>query len=353
MPPPPTDIYGNPLDKGLPFVLNKWQKRQAALLYYWTSMPYLQGLLDLIDALIKGADVTLELAKLQDRDALLTNKRWGVRDTSANWGTFVYPALEDFRKSTIEDIALRPTDFYCKTGAYQCGRMFSEYSSLWMSAEEEEQFSKQLDAICSYAFKLDAVVSPQRALKDFSLSEEWVENIALFPRLPKFKVRTDIVAESGQLPAKSGVYVPQDDPLGTLQFGWPGNEEGILAECATFNPLGQRLVKEVGRDALWGDSAKLTAFAVDAGKRGDLKIFRGFAPGDEADPMAAPVMLSQNCAIRRPCKWYFVELVEGEYDDVEEETPQQAQPERLRCEAGKPCPQAGYWGTSKNPPPMA
>ncbi|PHV11075.1 hypothetical protein [Chitinimonas sp. BJB300] len=345
-PSPPTDLFGNPLSKGQPFVLNKWQKRQAALLYHWTSMAYLEGLLGLIDTLIKGADVTLELAKLQDRDALLTNDRWGVRDTSANWSTRVYPALEDFRKSTIEDIALRATDFYGRTGANQCAHMFGEHSSLWMSAEEEEQFSKQLDTICSYALKLDYVVSPNRTLDDYSFSEEWQENIALFPRLPKFKVHTDIEAESGKLPTKTGVYVPQDDPLGALQFGWTGNKDGRLAECVTFNALGQRMVQDIGREALWGDGTKIATFAVAARKRGEKIDVGAFEPNDDTVPRWAPVVLSGNSFTKRPCKWYFVELVEDEYDDeTEEEASPQSEPQRLRCEAGQPCPQAGFWFT--------
>jgi hypothetical protein len=150
-----TDLFGNPLTKRPEYKLSLWQKRQAAMLYRWMSLDYLKGLKDLIDAFNRGADVTLELAKRQGRDALIANPRWGVRDTSANWSTYAYPALDEFRRSTIKDIALRATENYEFTGARECSRMLDETSSMWMTAEEEERFNAQFDVVYAYASKID------------------------------------------------------------------------------------------------------------------------------------------------------------------------------------------------------
>jgi hypothetical protein len=47
-----------------------------------------------------------------------------------------------------------------------------------------------------------------------------------------------------------------------------------------------------------------------------------------------------------PCKWYFVELVNGEFDDAPEtDADLIGSPLRLRCEAGQPCPVTGEWST--------
>lgn len=137
-----TDLFGNPLAKAPEYRLSLWQKRQAAMLYRWMSLDYLKGLKILIDKLIQGADVTLDVAERQGRDTLIANPRWGVRDTASNWSTNVYPVLEDFRRATIKDIALRASESYEFTGANGCSRMLSEFSSLWMTAEEEERFTK-------------------------------------------------------------------------------------------------------------------------------------------------------------------------------------------------------------------
>ena len=64
-----TDLFGKPLSGYPEMTLNIQQKRQATLLYHWMSLDYSRDLKRLLDALIKGADVNLELSKMHDRDA--------------------------------------------------------------------------------------------------------------------------------------------------------------------------------------------------------------------------------------------------------------------------------------------
>lgn len=207
-----------------PLALSVHQQRQATLLYHWMSIEYLQGLKSLLDALIKGGDVTLALSKLQGRDQLLTSNRWGVRDTAANWSTFVYPALEDFRRSTIWQIAQVGREGYGNTGANECARLIGEFSSLWMTQDEEGRFKTGFDAVCQYAHKIDraAGIGGRRRLNDFNMACEWKASSKLWPRLPKLQVRTDLEAASGKRPPRTGVYASQEDPLATLQFGLEG-----------------------------------------------------------------------------------------------------------------------------------
>ena len=82
------------------FELSLWQKRQATVLYHYASLDYLKGLKLRVDALINGTDVLLDTAQQQGRDALVASKRWGARDTSANWSTYGFPALMDFQQTT-------------------------------------------------------------------------------------------------------------------------------------------------------------------------------------------------------------------------------------------------------------
>jgi hypothetical protein len=340
---PPRDLFGNPLDRGEPFVLNKYQKRQAVLLYHWTSLEYLQGLKSLIDAFIAGADVTLELSQRQGRDALIANERWGVRDTSANWSTYAHPALEAFRQGTIKDIAARSNEDYGLTGAHQCSVMLNEHSSRWMTAEEEEEFNKQWAVITKYAHWIDQTAGPYRALNDWDFVTEWSGYHVKFGRRPKLLVRTDVEAQSGERPPKTGVYVPQDDPLGALQFAWTGGLDAKLKDCVTFNDLGRDMVAQLGRDALWVDGQKMAGFATEAVRSKRLRDLGGFDPGDERDPEWAPAILSGQVFTRRPCKWYLVEQVPGEFEDDEPDEAQADAPRR--CEAGQPCPREGWWFT--------
>lgn len=349
-----TDLFGKPLGGYPEYQLSLQQKRQATLLYHWTSREYLQGLKDLIDALIKGVDVNLTLAKLQGRDALLANERWGVRDTAANWSTFVFPALEDFRKSTIWHIAQVANEVYGKTGAYQCAHMIGEHSSLWMTPEEEQRFQAQFEEVFRYAAKHDEVVGSTgyRSLRDSDMVQEWVENEACFPRLPKFRVRTDIEAETGQLPPCTGVYVPQDDPHGTLQFAWKGrmsksDESGALAKCRTFNELGLQALVEVGRRALWVDKPAMFAFAKKPQADAVLRNDPAYSSVGVTERNAR-AFVSSAAFVSRSCKWYFVERIEGEYDDEQAapaDSSNEASSARLRVEGGQPCPREGWWFT--------
>jgi hypothetical protein len=348
------DLFGKPLGGYPEVTLNIQQKRHAALLYHWMSLDYLRDLKKLLDTLINGADVNLELAKIQGRDALLTSKRWGVRDTSANWSTFVFPALEDFRKSTIGLIAWRASENYCGTGATQCARMIEEFSSLWMTEEEEKRFKEQFDKVYQHAQFIDfaAGVGGRRPLDDSSMAGFWRDSAHLFPALPKFRVRTDVEAVSGKLPLRSGVWVAQDDPLAVLQFAWTGNADGVLGEARTYNEIGRRAVSSIGRDAIWTDAEKMAAYTTEGFKRGELTDYDGFKPGDERDPRWAGAILGGMSFTARACRWYFVEKIEGEWDDLAGEgsaAPTTSNASALRCKSGEPCSRDGHWFTPARP----
>jgi len=346
-----TDLFGRPLGAAPEPTLSLTQKRQATMLYHWMSQEYLEGLKAMIDALIDGVDVDLALAKVQGRDLVLANDRWGVRDTAANWSTHVYPALDDFRQSTAWHRSARANQEYGMTGAYQCSRMISEHSSLWMSPEEEARFKSEFERVYRYAARIDQVAGTggeRPALNDRGMQRYWFDEgfDALYPRLPRFRVRTDVVGESGKLPPRTGVYVPQTDPYGTLQFGWTGNADGQLGQVWTFSAAGLQAVAVLGRDALWHDGAAIAHYAAPRFASGELEVPYGWEAEAAKDPLWAPTMLAQATRTQRPSKWYYVERVEGEFDDsAAEPSAVEGNAATLRCESGQPCPRAGFWFT--------
>ncbi len=351
-----TDLFDKPVGGYPAFTLNLQQKRQATLLYHWMSLDYLRGLKSLTDALIKGADVNLELAKQQGRDALLTNDRWGVRDTSANWSTFVFPALEDFRKSTIRLIAWRTSESYCGTGATQCSRMIDEHSSQWMTEDEEKRFREQFDKVHHHAQFIDyaaGVGGDRTHLTDFTMNLHWREFGALFDRLPRFRVRTDVEGVTGRRPVRTGVYVSQDDPHATMQFAWIGNNDGILGDAQTFNDVGRRMVATVGRTSLWNDDKRMADFALEVISRKEVSDIGPYSLEKvQRDPSNASYAMAFAAFTTRPCKWCFVEKIEGEFDDeaaTGSSTAASPATARLRCEAGQPCSREGFWFTPARP----
>lgn len=221
-----------------------------------------------------------------------------------------------------------------------------------MTSEEEEYFNQQWEIVYSYAGKIDAATGAggQRRLTDFSMVMAWQECAHLWPRLPKFRLRPDVEGISGKKPPRTGVYVAQGDPHATLQFAWTGNADGVLGDAQTFNELGRKLIGEVGRDALWIDDAKLIPFALremeknPAMNTGMNNLERVRAKPDRArNAMASAAFSAQSC------KWHFVEMLDGEFEDPDQPVKPMANTMRLRCESGKTCPREGWWFTPAAP----
>lgn len=345
-----TDLFGKPLGKVPAFELNLHQRRQATLLHHWTSKAYLEGLLALIDGLMKGVDVNLTLARVQGRDNLIANERWGVRDTAANWGSLAWPALEDFKQSTMRLLGWRSGDLYCGTGLTQCDRMLSELSPYWMTPDEKSWFDAQWKLIHDYAYRLDQAVGvgARRPLRDVTMATQWEQLSSIFPQIPAFKVHTDREFSSGEMPDRTGVYVPVGDPYGTLQFAWTGSDEGALGACMTFAAAGLDVLRKVGRTRMWIDRPGMVSVVGPMYAHGHLRDRGPFSPGDELDEDCVNAVISKEVFSSRPCKWYFVEKIEGQFSDASEANvcsegdPTQ---DRLRCESGERCPREGYWFT--------
>ena len=120
------------------------------------------------------------------------------------------------------------------------------------------------------------------------------------------------------------MYVAQDDPYATLQFGWTGGDSGgSLDQCVTFNDLGLSAINAVGRDNLWNESSELLEFV----KKHYFKQFedylreeRGsrFTPEHLNDAGWATAFISACGTATRPCKWIYVERVNDEYEEVDD-----------------------------------
>jgi hypothetical protein len=340
-----TDLYGKPLSAQPEFLLNKWQKRQAALLYHFASMDYLKGLKKLLDDFVKGVDITLDAAG--GRDELLVSERWGVRNTVANFSTYGFAALEDFKKATNKDIAKRASESYEFTGSNQCQRLLSELSMGWSTPDEQERFEAGMQLIAQYAGWIDTTM--RHSWSDEMFATLWAERADQFERMPKFRVRTDVEGESGKMPVRTGVYVPQDDPYGSLQFAWTGNSDGRLFDCSTFNDLGMQALNTVGRDALWTNDPRLLPIVKQPKYLAGFKELDWFKEPDFLNDITRVMPYIAGAGLfTRPCKWYFVEMVNGEFEDLAElETPETvaSSGQRIRVPSGQTCPRSGFYFT--------
>ena len=110
-----------------------------------------------------------------------------------------------------------------------------------------------------------------------------------------------------------------------------------LKECQTFNDIGLDALNAVGRAGLWGDDIGLLNFARQS-------KYASVFPNIE-HPARHEIM--DKAFTERPCKWYFVELLEGEFEDSAPDAMADApgsEPQHPpRKASGEPCPHAGWW----------
>lgn len=328
------------------FELSSWRKKQAALLYYFSSMDYLLGLQKRLLALRGFSDNLIDVSQTQGRDSIIRKKsRWGHRDTTQNWAANAWHFLADFQLAITRDIADRAAQIYHVTGTYQCGRGMAEYSTQWMALEEQEHFDKMFAELSEYAGNIDDTMDKNYHVSrwdDFGLTIAWQEQKQNFPMLPKFQVHTDVLGEHGRLPPRTGVYVSADDPDAALQFAWTGSAQGKLLECTTFNSLGKAALKKVGRSKLWVDGQAMLDFVIENQNDPGLQSDSVFT--DAFEPDLASSLVARNAFTSHPSQWYYVELIRDEFEPVEAEL-EHASDETLRFESGSVCQKAGMYFT--------
>ncbi|WP_117310671.1 hypothetical protein [Stenotrophomonas sp. G4] len=323
--------------------LNPWHKRQAALIHHFTSMEYLKALLPQIDSLLALTDQILD-----ERSHLDTAGRalagWSSQNTASHFSTYAYPALMEFREAVVESIALRSIERYRRAGEHQCSRMLEEYAyqMAWATPEQEALFRETAEKVFRYARELSGLVARPPVKNDFSFWLLWNKGVISSHRIPKFRIRTDIVVRTNQVPPRTGIYVAKDDPMASLQFAWTGGY-GELCPAMALNDVGRAVLKHIGREGLWGDTEALYRF-LDANRHMDPY---GWSDTQADVAEVAPSVIAGSSFDLQDCEWHFVEPVPDEFEDIDGSYigtgRQDRRPDRVA--AGKPVPVAGWWYT--------
>lgn len=330
-------------------ILTTWQKKQAALLYFFASDEYLKGLHERVRELQRFVDELLDKSREEGRDRFLRSSQWDDRDTSENWANHGWSFLADFGISVARHLADRTSEIYHVTGAYQCGRGMAEFSMQWTLPAEEAQFDAMFASITEYASYIDDTMEKGQIdgrWQDFGFALAWQKHASMFPQLPKFRVREDISCRTGEVPPKTGVYVSSEYSDGALQFAWNGNEYGELLECSIFNDLGRKALTTVGRSKLWLDEEAMLDFVQRNANAPELTEDPFYS--ESFTPDLAPSLVANNAFTSASSKWYYVELLEGEFEEIDTETDQPEHQEQ-RVEAGKHCKTSGYYFSPASP----
>lgn len=219
----------------------------------------------------------------------------------------------------------------------------------WTLPAEEEQFDAMFTDITKYASYIDNTMEKGQVdgrWRDFGLTLAWQEHASRFLKLPKLRICENITCKTGEIPPKTGVYVSSEYPDGALQFAWNGNEYGEVLECSIFNDLGQKALTTVGRQKLWLDKEAMLAFVQKNANAQELKEDSFYS--EAFIPDLAPSLVARNAFTSAPSKWCYVELLEGEFEDIDPETDQSEHQER-RVEANKHCETSGFYFSPASP----
>jgi hypothetical protein len=327
--------------------LGPWQNRQAAMLYFYSSVAYLAPLHKMVSDIIDNvADPAIELAARQGRDKLLANKRWGARDTSRNWSNNAWPFLRDLQDSLAKDISDRLAGDYRKTSVSYYLRALAEYSTDWMTSQEEKNMNDTLARLSNYALPHDRTVDSSRNIwNDYLFFACFPEFAAKNPEIQTFRVRPDLSAATGELPPETGVYIAHDDPNATLQFVWREHGGAKLRPANTFNDIGLAALQAVGRTDLWRDASKMFDFAMD--EKYALMFRQWIMDEDEPFIAAAPATVASSAFQSVPRIWSLVEIVPGQMEPIDAANLQGTVPEYTprRIEGGEECTISGYYFT--------
>jgi hypothetical protein len=320
--------------------LSLYQKQQATLLYYFSSMTYLDQIIERVRALTAFTDQTLDYAVRIERDKAMREAGWSDGDLAANWSTHAHPMLNDCLRGLLRQKSLRATEWYDISDVRGTLTGLSHFSMNWTLPEEEEKFLALSAEARVPSASLDATV--EHTWTDRDMCVAWEQHKHLFPGIPKFRIRTDVEGESEKRPVRTGVYVPQDDPYGTLQFAWIGNADGALAPCETLSDLALEYLSIVGREKMW----KAPSEAAKQPGRAEItdKYFDDWCRENKRMNFRNSISSRNPRAYTvRSCKWYFVELIDGEFED--DKTVTESAPAGIRCIPGDTVPRSGWWHT--------
>ncbi|PWF39530.1 hypothetical protein C7C56_026580 [Massilia glaciei] len=208
---------------------------------------------------------------------------------------------------------------FSETGTHQCGRALSEVPLPGNGPAGWEAFEAAFEGISLYAGRIDKTMAQSGTAgerDDSCFTGAWTERAGCFSRFPQFRVHTDEVAETGQVPHRTGVYVSSDDPHAALQFAWVGGQGGRLLEGVTFNPLGLAALESVGRQRLWLDEVAMLRVVQANLNNADLNADPGFECAEIAE--LAPSLIARNAFTSRAMKWHYVEKIDGAFEEINE-----------------------------------
>jgi hypothetical protein len=134
-----------------------------------------------------------------------------------------------------------------------------------------------------------------------------------------------------------------------LQFAWTPDGGAELRHANTFNEIGLAALSAVGRTALWFDEQKMYDFATSS--RHAASFHDSVFLDGEPYASLAPSTVALSAFAKRPCKWALVELVSGQFEELNSLVEEDAKPGIItrRIAGGEGCLDAGFYFSPSDP----
>jgi hypothetical protein len=282
------------------------------MLYRYASLDYMKDIERKLSQVISGP-LTPELGiSLAASSNAAIRGQEPVHSDPQRWQRDTCSFFIEMRDLLRQDIAER------SGGRYRSGRLDHFFTQVARSdAYEVYRIADEYQMCAHFVQKhidpVDRILAEHR--RQFAVDDHWfayhyADFLSEQAHIPEFRVRTDIAVRADEVPPRAGVYISQDDPNAAPQFAWPDRDRGRLADSSTFSDIGLAALAAVGRDDLWFDQNKMYEFAVSA------RVKHPFGEHEAVQAATASSVVSLVAHTPRPSNWYFVEIVQNDYEDT-------------------------------------
>lgn len=317
------------------------------MLYRYASLDYMMDLDRMLLQVINGPSIPeLEKALAASYEKVM-HGRYPVHGDPQRWQRDVRGLLTEMRELLRLDIADR------SGGRYRSGRLDHFFTQVgradaYDSYRMADEYHVCAHFVGKYISQVDDILVEHRrrhAVSDHWFAYHYADFLSDRARIPKFRVRTDIVARTDEVPSRAGVYISQDDPHAAPQFAWPDSDHGRLTDSCTFSEIGLAALSAIGRDGLWFDQNKMYEFFVSA------RMTHPFSKHEPGEATVASSIVSSVAHAERPCSWYFVEIEQDDFEDSAQEWHRNliSQPGQGRLSAGDCCQFEGKYFAMTRP----
>lgn len=161
------------------YSLNFWQKRQAALLYHFSSMEFLDEIIKHVRALTAFTDYTLPFTARVERERRMRALGWAEAHCDTSWFTNGDARLVGCLQGLLDQKKMRVKELYDIANVRGALTGMSHLLPYWPPPEEREPTSELVSNASAVAANLDTTIN--HTWTDIDMSWAWEQHQYALP----------------------------------------------------------------------------------------------------------------------------------------------------------------------------